>query len=473
MKKRLCISLLLAFTISMLSGCGKDNVYSSPGNSYAEINCIDDLAFYIPFSITNQATAVTQIVDGMGYDSNSIYTFNNGTDKYIMFCMDQLIVIAEKGTSFHFMNAADKGSCLNNSAVINTWFKPSGKSFSFSDNTTSNNIYKLITPVSAEVVITSELYGDYVGKLAVIDYEESEWSLFVGVVADSVSSMSKQQSSLVDAIVQSMQLKSKPVKEAVQYDVILDHNLQNEEQTENAPEVSDESNEETVSEPITSESPAPITSAEPSASPAIDPEPATETEPDKPFPSSTPELGKKGVNLSNQRTIEKEAGKAYASDEYSMLSVGQCGFFDAFSSDQTMERPVVCVNKVYTGEEAVRIIKDKIKGQDTYSYFDAPDGYSWNVIQYDLSYANCVNIPYTNIRLVGVDGNDLRFRGITVDSRTHDANNFTSQKDDCVYNCYCYYAVPNGCHEYALTFGDGKANDNRGLAIAYYYIKVN
>lgn len=467
--RRTFLLFILSF-ILIMTGCSKgSSVYSTPGNSYAEINCIDDLSFYIPFSVTNQATAVTQIVDGMGYDSNSIYSFNNGSDTYIMFCMDQLIVIAEKGTTFHFANASNKGDCLNNSAVINTWFKPAGKSFSFTDDT-SNNIYKLIAPVTAEVVITSELYGDYVGKLAVIDYADEEWSLFVGVIAESVSSMSEQQSSLVNAIVQSMQLKSKPVKEEVQYDVVLDHNLKNEEIAEPSPEqeetdvvvveentVSSEASED--AEPIVTEQEAEEVAATPLPTPT-------------PTPTPAPANAKTGLNISNQRTIEKEAGKAYASDEYSMLTVGQCGFFDAFSSKQVMERPIVCVNKIYTGDQAIRIIKEKIKGQDNYSYFDAPDGYTWNVIQYDLSYINCESIPYTNIRLVGVDGNELRFRGIIVDSRTHDANNFTSSEDDCVYNCYCYYAVPNGCHEYALSFGDGKAGDNRGLAIAYYYMTV-
>ena len=60
-----------------------------------------------------------------------------------------------------------------------------------------NDYYKIISNVTAEVVITSELYGDYSGKLATIESGDEEWSLFVGVVAPSTGAMSKEQAAMV------------------------------------------------------------------------------------------------------------------------------------------------------------------------------------------------------------------------------------------------------------------------------------
>ena len=411
-------SKLLIFVLLLslcLSGCGKTSVYSTPGSSYAEINCIDGLSFYVPFSVTNQATAVTQIVDGMGYDSNSIYSYNNGEDTYILFCMDQLIILAEKGTNFGFKDSANKANNIGNSSIVNTWFEPLGKKLSFEDET-NNGIYKIICNVSAEVVITSELFGDYIGKLAVIDANDSEWSLFVGVVAENTSEMSGQQLSLVNAIVESMQCKAKTEVAKTEYDVVIEHNLETTEEvssptpipTENPlqveenepkPEEMGESEEDTTNtedEVIIEDNSEDVTAEDiPTPTPISDDINIEETENTEetsiPLPTSTPvtSLEKKGMNVNNQKTIEKEAGKAYASDEYSMLAIGQCGFYDAYSSEQTLERPVICINNLYTGDEAVRIIKNQITEESGYQYFDAPDGYTWNVVQYDLSYKDC------------------------------------------------------------------------------------
>lgn len=472
MKK--CVILLLSVVL-LLSGCGisKNTAYSIPKSGYLEITYLDRLSFYVPQYIIKQATAVTQIEDGMEYNSNEIYSFNNGVDTYILFCMDELIILAQKGTNFHFSGSEDKKSCLENSGVLNTWFESSGKKLNYIDSEKSE-IYKIIANVKAEVVITSELYGDYAGKLAVIESGEDEWSVFAGAIADSTSALSDDQLSVIDGITKSMSLKENVVKEEPTYDVVIEQSLKvNDNQK---PEADSETSEEadkkdTVSDPVTDEieeDPQSTGETGKETDPETDKEQTENPADQSPVEPDASSTHKRGFNVTNQRKQEKELDKAYSSDVYSMLKLGQCGILSTVSKDGVQE-PVIRLNKVYTGEEAKRKIKQYADTQSIYDYFDAPDGYTWNLVEYDVSYQNCTSTPYINIKLVGLDGNNLVFRGVPVTKRTHDASYEQKVEGDNIYRMYCYYAVANGCHEYALECGDGTVDDDI-LSSAYYYI---
>lgn len=468
--KRFMFALL---AISMIiSGCSfsKDSAYASPANGYTEITYLDNLSFYMPLNVINQATAVTQIVDGMEYNSNEIYSFNNGVDTYVLFCMDELIVLAQKGSSFDFFNTKDKVNALNNSGLLNTWFQPSGKRFSYVESQ-KNDIYKVIANVQAEVVITSELYGDYSGKLAVIQSGDAEWSLFVGAIAESTQALSENQLAVIDNITKSMCLKANVVKEEPVYDVVIDQTLKADEDAqkdiEETEEIAATVDEDT--QPETTE--VTQTDTETQSTEVI-----ADTEEQIAEPREDPEVkenaapSKNGFNISNQRKRQKDLSKAYSSDIYSMLVPGQCGILSVFTKDGVQE-PVIRLNKVYTGSEAVDKIKGYVATQDVYSYFDAPDGYTWHLAEYDVSYENCVGTPYINIKLIGLDGKNLVFRGVPVTKRTHDASYEQEVDGNNIYKMYCYYAVANGCHEYALECGDGTA-DNESMPAAYYYINL-
>lgn len=477
MKNGKVLQFLMLFSIlsGLVSGCGKSSVYKEMDSSYTPINNIDNLEFSIPLSFSNSATAITEISDESEYSSNTPYSFKNGKDEYVYFKMNELIILAQKGTSFHFDAADDKKECLNQSGVVNTWFSVLGKKFSYEESE-AGDIHKLIADVNAEVVITRDLYGDYIGKLAVISDGTDEWSLFVGTVGSSMDDLSANQKEVLTDISKSMCLKDNPVEVIPEYDVVINQSLKETEDTEeaqgagasgpagNADEViimqnGEDDNiipEKDISEGINTES----------SSAGSDTETSMER-PASPMPSRV------GMNRSNQLSRKREMGKAYQSDEYAMLSLGQGGILSATNENGISETPIIRINRIYTGDEAINKIRSLLNQNTEYKYFDAPEGYSWNVAEYDVSYDNCAGTPYINIKLVGVDGNPLVFRGIMSSKRTHDANFAVSVEENNIYGCLCYYPVPNGCKEYALECGDGTTDSKNTDLAAYYLIKIS
>ena len=84
----------------------------------------------------------------------------------------------------------------------------------------------------------------------------------------------------------------------------------------------------------------------------------------------------------------------------------------------------------------------KILGE---SFVPAGAGTTWNVVEYDVDYPDDER-PYLNALFTGMDGNNLRLRGIKYSKRTKQLS-----YDD---KHYLYYEVPNGCSQYLIKFGD-------------------
>lgn len=415
--KKIILLLLCCFIV----GCQNKSEQGVKSN-YSQITDVQGITFQVPSSVSTKATALSQIVDSSDYEFNSIYSYKNGTDTYILFCMKELIILANSGTNFNFQANENKEKCLESNELLNTWFSVPGNKLDYEEQK-KDSYYKIIANVNAEVVITSNLYGDYTGKLAVINNGQNEWTLFVGSVSSTGEELSNAQNQFINNIVLSMTLNNEK-KEEKQYEIIV-------EETKLEPQ------EETI--------------VQPNVIPSTNNDVITEE--------------KKGINITNLNQEKLDVHKVYNSDEYNMLYLGQAGYFTCNFMDEG-EKLVVRANKVYTGEEADTIIKNYVKKQNIYEYFEAPDGYSWHVLEYDISYENCSTLPYINFKLKGLDGNKLVFRGIPIDERTHDAVILPKEKRLCTYNNYCYYAVPNGCHEYAIMCGD-----ENGIC-TYYYISL-
>ena len=418
------------FSIFLLTGCMTESKESSP-SGVAAIDTVENIYFEIPLTVSTKATAVTHISDTENYARNNIYSYKDGNSTYLLFCMDELIIMASKGTTFSFSEASDKATCLENNSLLNTWFSISGKNFTY-EEAKKNDYYKIISNVTAEVVITSELYGDYSGKLATIESGDEEWSLFVGVVAPSTGAMSKEQAAMVNQIVNSMQLYEKSTETEAAFDITINQSLKEVETS-------------TLNENVEEKDIIPTVSID-----------VTE---------------KKGLNISNQSQKTIDSSKAYTSDEYSMLKPGQAGIFTCINMP-TEEQMIIRVNRVYTGEAAQELINQYANSQGRFGEIIAPqDGYTWHLVEYDLSYENCSNTPYVDIKLRGLDGGTLIFKGISIEQRTYDAYQDTIREGNCSYKNYCYYAVPNGCHNYSLECGDGTITDKNYIS-AYYYIEA-
>ena len=69
--------------------------------------------------------------------------------------------------------------------------------------------------------------------------------------------------------------------------------------------------------------------------------------------------------------------------------------------------------------------------------------------------------------MVGFDGEKLKYRGVGYSKRTYDIwTNVTEGDDGWEYGYIAFYAVPNGCYDYAIACGDQTEN---GYGYKAYY----
>ena len=136
-----------------------------------------------------------------------------------------------------------------------------------------------------------------------------------------------------------------------------------------------------------------------------------------------------------------------------------------------IETPIIRINKIYTGKEAKKIVNNS-SNEFLIHGFEAPRGYTWHVAEYDVSYESCSEDIYINIKIEGLDGNKLYFRGIPCEERTYDSS-YAVSTDSAgnSTNHYVFYAVPNGCKEYVLKCGEGSPSKDNTLLAAYYLIQ--
>lgn len=486
-------------SIIALTGCGSSStsLYSkSSDDGYVNISKVDGITFNIPEIISTRATAITRVADDQEFESNNIYSYANGDDEYMLFCMNDLIVLAQKGTTYGFSESDDKDSCLDNSGVLDSWCDIDGKKLNYIDGT-ENGTYKIIANVDEEISITTEMYGDYVGKLSVIDDGENEWSLLVGVKADSVSDMSSEQADVVNAIASSMTLSTANdnSSQGSSYAVIAGSNSSNssssnsisdssismseeeksnaassisssEEITDNADAGSQSSDISGSSSSSSSDSAASSTSVSNIASSDGSADASSSV-------SSTVKSEKSTTPTEHtNQTVVKDKEAVLESNVYSMLDIGDMGLYSTMG-EYKATYGAIRLNKIYTGDEAKAIIKEAAAEDDLYDYFDAPDGYSWQVAEYDIYYHDEGFQSYVDVKMEGLDGHALVYRGVKASQRTYDADNESEYDSDNnrSLKMRVYYAVPNGCNEYVLKFGDGTPDTDNGSMAAYYYIK--
>jgi len=177
-KKFIYIAAIVLVAINILSNIREVVERKEVLTGYTKINDVPGISFQVEKKVIDESTAVMEISKKVDFSFYNTYLYKNGTDMYLLFNMNEFVVIAKKGTTFHFEeNGIIKG--LEDSSLNGTWFTLNGKE---KDVKKEGNRYEL--DVNAQVVITNDIYNDFVGKLVVIndlyDEEECEWSLFVG-----------------------------------------------------------------------------------------------------------------------------------------------------------------------------------------------------------------------------------------------------------------------------------------------------
>ena len=141
------------------------------------------------------------------------------------------------------------------------------------------------------------------------------------------------------------------------------------------------------------------------------------------------------------------------------LDITQDGeyFPNMYKEGITTEAANVHIDQIYTGLDA-NLLLESLGVTKT-----ASNGTSYQVIEYTTTCDITKN--YTNIKITGLDGNRLEYKGRCYTTRTYDI----FDKAENVYNIYsklyCYYEVPDGCNEYAISVGEYAG----GLGIIAFY----
>lgn len=426
MKTRILIMIIVIVSIVLVIGSifvGRNQATSAenltqdvmPG--YTEITSIPGVSFFVNSQFTDKATAITQVSDSISFQKNQYYSYKNGTDKYLLFNMEGLIVAAQKDTDFWIGESNDKEYSLLNSNMMNIWFTQGSKKF---ESVTENDVTTTI--VNAGVAINSTTYGDFCGKLININKDGEEWSLFVGVPGDRYDKLSDKSQAGIDSITKTFAFSNS--SELLAQDIYA---------------VSIEGDGSRTKVDTTEE---------------------------------IFEYDDNSLNLTNQNTVaDKEEDKAYTSTPYNMLAIGDNGLMSTFNDRIiTYEDAIICPTNIYRGEEANAIIQDFCTTTDQYAYFECPAGSSWEVVEYDVNFKNCKNDNYVNIKIKGVDGEALRYRGIKYDARTYDMIYKTEEDGNWIRHFYAYYPVPNGCSEYCLECGERDSVNGEEVSAAYYHI---
>ena len=426
MKSRILILIIMIAAIVMVIGSvfvnanqktSSETLTKKERPGYTEITSVPGVSFYINSAFVDKATAITQISDNISFQKNQYYSYKNGTDKYLLFNMEKLIVAVQKGTDFWIAESKDKEYSLLNTSLMNIWFTQGTKKFS---SETENGV--TLTKACAGVSINSTTYGDFVGELANIQKDGEEWSIFVGVPGERYDKLPSASQSGIENIINTFVFSDSTGDIAQDiYAVSLtgDNSKQAVDTTEEIFEYDENS-----------------------------------------------------LNLSNQSSIvDKDEEKAYTSTPYNMLSLGDNGILSAFNDYTTSyEEPIICPQNVFRGEEAEKLIMEYCTATGAYDYFKAPDGQSWEVLEYDLNYRNCENEDYVNIKLKGLDGDALRYRGIRYEARTYEMDHKMAEDGDWIRHLYVYYPVPNGCYEYCIECGERNSLTGEEVNAAYYHI---
>lgn len=471
--------------------------------AYKTIQEVDGIAFQANSSIVNSATAISQISDKIQIDPDLYYVYKD-KETYLLFNVNKLVIAAQKGTSFHFDQYENKEEAVPNSSVAGLWFEVNGSKFKYEDKT------PFIANVNAGLVVTNDIYNDFVGQLSVISDGTTEWSLFVGVPGtNKFKNLPDETQKSISAIVNSITFSStSAIPEEEEYAVNINTGEKEEvkaeestasevaerevptptpveetapsDETENAIEVTEVTSspctdplEEVTEEPV-EKTPVPteekdaieIVEAEPTEEPALEETPIPTVEPT----TNRPVKGEV-LNLNNQKKkLNKTTDKAYTSDIYSMLELKDNGIITEYDIESgTSVNPIINVQNIYTGQDAYNMVKAFCDKDATYNYFDAQAGCTWHVAEYYLSFKDCPVTPYINIKLKGMDGNPLKYKGITYSKRTYDMLSEVKEEGAFKGPYYCYYAVPNGCSEYVLECGTGNIDIVNSLNQAAYY----
>lgn len=457
------IILIIIFLTTSSDDIGSTAKY----DGYEAVHEIEGVSFYIPSNVASAATAISEISDNVGIEASQTYIYRNGSDKYVLFNMGVLVVAVQKGTDY-----SEELSDMNEFNVCGIFFEDGLKKVD-DEPLTFNG--------SAEFTPTSDLFGDYVGTLAIYDINGTQYSVFAGVPnAKKYDDLSDDMKDGLNIIAKGLVPSDYRKPEQTSYAVDVSPTTEQMETEIPEPTPIVEEKEESQVSIVETEAENEIGTEEELSEDERTPEDDSseaeiiEAEPEE--ENTNPESEELAEESAEEpaetepviETFARDRSKAYSSDVYSMLSVGDSGIINEYNIDAgSYSQVIINVNRIYRGEEAKSIINGYCNDFGFYNYFEAPAGCTWHVAEYYIK--NGKELPYIDIKLKGIDGNRLVFRGIKYTGRTYDILEY-GKSDAFCGPYYVYYAIPNGCKEYALECGTGQLEDAETENMAAYYL---
>lgn len=430
-------AILILFMIVTTIAKAISNGKVTERDGYKVIKDVQGIEFQVKKEFSDYSTAVLEISRNVDFSDYQTYSYKNGTNTYLLFNMNSYIIIAKKGTEFDFLNMGVEESLSVNS-LDGIWFTPRGK-----NPVIESSANKYIISVTAQVVITPLVYNDFTGTLTTITNAGEEWTLFAGTV-------SRATDTYVDAIEYTASTII-PVEmgtvENIGYAVV--DSINDDGETEIAVGSEDSADIEVY--------PGTVDGPQPSPGPDVAAADDGGAEPDA------------GIFQENQVRQDLEQGKVYESSPYAMLGVGNAGIVSIMNENGGgYTDAYIRIDQLYSKEETKELIQEYISsGASYYTEISAPDGTHFEAVSYSIKYLDPTP-SYVDIKLCGLDGEDLRYRGVIYSHSTHDIDNKVELVDGWGSGYICFFAIPNGCFEYALSCGPGIEKEDQHTS--YFYI---
>lgn len=170
--------------------------------NYTAITFVNGVVFDMPKQVLAQATAITGISEEEDYTTYT-YVYKDGESTYLLFNMDQIIVIVDNRTTYRLQNTMDVMDEITSNSLDGIWLCPDDKEIS-SDIESKDDIYKLTCTVRSDISITGNACGRFVGKYTYVSAENAECSMFVGVRGKNYSDVDSGTKAVLEHIAKSL-----------------------------------------------------------------------------------------------------------------------------------------------------------------------------------------------------------------------------------------------------------------------------
>ena len=186
----IAFSVLLGIMAHVLCGCGSKLYTSLDTSGTYQSYTIGEAVVDVPSFVFTDTTSITSISQNVDY-SEGAYCYED-EDMIISFNMSGYLFAFQKGTSF--------SDDVTSSSLCDIWFTALDETTS----STTDSVFKSITPVIGDYAVTTNLYNTFYGALSVIEINGEQYSVFIGAYALSEDDISDSDQKIIDHITESL-----------------------------------------------------------------------------------------------------------------------------------------------------------------------------------------------------------------------------------------------------------------------------